>query len=103
MEDRCVMCGAIVPEGTMVCSACIRKTATKETPWVCVTGPETLPPEGMRVIVSDGRRLYLAERGRMYRTRNGTYRMAANFGNGAEVRYWMPEDALPPLPGGNAE
>lgn len=25
MEDRCISCGAIVPEGTMVCPLCIMK------------------------------------------------------------------------------
>ena len=29
MEDRCISCGAIVPEGTMVCPQCIMK-AKKE-------------------------------------------------------------------------
>lgn len=25
VEDRCVMCGKLVPEGSMVCSICVKK------------------------------------------------------------------------------
>lgn len=31
MEDRCISCGAIVPEGTMVCPQCMMKVAIKES------------------------------------------------------------------------
>ncbi|MGN0796507.1 MAG: hypothetical protein ACI4MT_06100 [Christensenellales bacterium] len=30
MEDRCICCGNVVPEGTMVCPDCLAKTALKE-------------------------------------------------------------------------
>ena len=30
MEERCVMCGAIIPEGRQVCPACQKKTETEE-------------------------------------------------------------------------
>ena len=29
MEDRCIACGAIVPEGMMVCPQCIMKVTKK--------------------------------------------------------------------------
>lgn len=27
MEDRCVMCGATIPEGTQVCISCFKKNS----------------------------------------------------------------------------
>lgn len=30
-ENRCVCCGAVIPEGRMVCPACERKAAEKDT------------------------------------------------------------------------
>lgn len=30
MEDRCICCGNIVPEGTMVCPDCIAKSALSD-------------------------------------------------------------------------
>ena len=30
-EERCVCCGAIIPEGRMVCPECERKAAENET------------------------------------------------------------------------
>lgn len=31
MEDRCICCGAIIPEGSMVCSECQAKHTNKNT------------------------------------------------------------------------
>lgn len=32
MEDRCVCCGAIVPEGRMVCPMCEKEADAKKNP-----------------------------------------------------------------------
>ncbi len=33
MENRCVSCGEIIPEGQQVCKACIEKSSRKEPEW----------------------------------------------------------------------
>ena len=30
VDDRCVMCGKYVPEGSMVCPECLRKSSDKK-------------------------------------------------------------------------
>lgn len=40
MEDRCIMCGAIVPEGRMVCPDCEAAVSRGEIP---------VPQEGARL------------------------------------------------------
>ena len=33
MEDRCIICGAIIPEGMMVCPACMRNADGVKPTW----------------------------------------------------------------------
>ena len=36
MENRCVICGEIIPEGTMVCSNCLKSNESLVTPeFIC--------------------------------------------------------------------
>ena len=40
MEDHCVMCGAYVPEGTMVCARCMKKTQMEDKRYALLLSPE---------------------------------------------------------------
>ena len=65
-----------------------------------VTVQEWIPikdrlPGEVRILTTDGNRIYLTHGGRIYRTKDRRYRIPENWGNGADVTHWMP---LPHLP-----
>lgn len=56
--------------------------------WISID--DMLPPESGKVLMTDGKRIYMSSRNAMCRTADGLHEIPENYGSGAVITHWMP-------------